>query len=195
VTATGTKVFHDVTVSDYVPGYNPADSQTQLGGFKGVLDTGSITCSGAFTCTSTFDATTGKITWHLTGAGQQAGNVGNQSGTVSFVVRMPDLPRISPLAAPGVSFAGLMWNQAYLGWTQADDSEGTPPHSKSSNEVTDAASEVLPPKQVVSPPKQHHPAVLPNTGGPDRWLLGAGLLLLLGGGTLVAGDRRNKRRS
>jgi LPXTG-motif cell wall-anchored protein len=46
-----------------------------------------------------------------------------------------------------------------------------------------------------SPPKQHHPAVLPNTGGPDVGLLGAGLVLLLGGGLLVAGDRRRKHRS
>jgi LPXTG-motif cell wall-anchored protein len=51
---------------------------------------------------------------------------------------------------------------------------------------------VLPP--VVSPP-QVTPPSLPNTGGPDRWILAAGLLLLLGGSTLVAGDRRRRRRS
>jgi uncharacterized repeat protein (TIGR01451 family)/LPXTG-motif cell wall-anchored protein len=45
-----------------------------------------------------------------------------------------------------------------------------------------------------SPPKQHHPSVLPNTGGPDRWLPAAGLLLLLAGAALVAGDRRRKHR-
>jgi LPXTG-motif cell wall-anchored protein len=51
---------------------------------------------------------------------------------------------------------------------------------------------VIPP--VVSPP-QVTPPTLPNTGGPDSWVLAAGLVLLLGGGTLVAGDRRRRRRS
>jgi LPXTG-motif cell wall-anchored protein len=191
VTATGTKVFHDVKVSDYVPGYNPADTQTQLGGFKGVIDTSSVKCSAVFTtCTSAYDPATGLVTWTL-------GSVGNKTGTVEFVVRMPDLPRVSPLAGPGVSFAGLLWNQAYLAWTQVDDNPEAGPHSVSSNPVTDAASEVLPPKQqvVVSPPKQHHPAVLPNTGGPDGLWLAGGLALLLAGGALVLGDRRRRHRS
>ncbi len=194
MTATGTKVFHDVTVTDYVPGYNPADSQTQLGGFKGVLDAGSIDCSGAVTCTSTYDAGTGLITWHLTGAGQDEGDLRDQSGTVSFVVRMPDLPRISPLAAPGVAFAGLMWNQAGLTWTQTDDPEESGPHSSTSNAVTDAANEVLPPAQV-EPPHVKPPKALPNTGGPDVWILLAGIALLLGGGLLVTGGRLRRRRS
>jgi LPXTG-motif cell wall-anchored protein len=189
VTATGTKVFHDVTVTDYVPGYNPADTQTQLGGFKGVIDPSSIRCGAVFTtCTANYDAATGLVTWAL-------GDVGDETGTVEFVVRMPDLPRVSPIAAPGVAFAGLMWNQAYLAWTQVDDAAGAPPHSQDSNAVTDSANEVLPPKQEVTLPKQHHSSVLPNTGGPDRWVLAAGLALLLAGATLVVGDRRRRRRS
>jgi LPXTG-motif cell wall-anchored protein len=51
---------------------------------------------------------------------------------------------------------------------------------------------VIPP--VVSPP-QVTPPTLPNTGGPDSWILAAGLVLLLGGSALVAGDRRRRRRS
>jgi len=51
------------------------------------------------------------------------------------------------------------------------------------------------PVVVVSPPKVHHPAVLPNTGGPNRWAFAAGLALLVAGGALVAGDRRRKHRS
>jgi LPXTG-motif cell wall-anchored protein len=50
---------------------------------------------------------------------------------------------------------------------------------------------VLPPRT----PQVSPPAVLPNTGGPDSWLLGAGLILLLGGGTLIAADRRRRHRS
>jgi uncharacterized repeat protein (TIGR01451 family) len=50
---------------------------------------------------------------------------------------------------------------------------------------------------IVSPPvvSPKPPKVLPNTGGPGAWPLGAGLLLLLGGATLVASDRRRGRRS
>jgi uncharacterized repeat protein (TIGR01451 family) len=66
--------------------------------------------------------------------------------------------------------------------------------SLTANASTAVAGCVLP-VVVVSPPKQHHPAVLPNTGGPDLRLLGAGVVLLLGGGLLVAGDRRRRHRS
>jgi LPXTG-motif cell wall-anchored protein len=190
VSATGPRVFHDVTVTDYVPGYNPADTQTQLGGLKGVLDIGSITCSGAVTCSWAYDAATGLITWHLTGTGQDEGDLSGQVGTLEFVVRMPDLPRISPLAGPGVAFAGLMWNQASLTWTQADDTEGSDPHTSSSNAVTDAANEVLPPR--VTPPEVLPPS-LPNTGGPGAWPLAAGLLSALAGAALVATSRRRRR--
>jgi LPXTG-motif cell wall-anchored protein len=51
---------------------------------------------------------------------------------------------------------------------------------------------VAPP--VVSPP-QVLPPSLPNTGGPDAWLLAAGLGLVLVGGLVLAGDRRRKHRS
>ena len=51
---------------------------------------------------------------------------------------------------------------------------------------------VLPPQPPQNPPL---PPELPNTGGPDGWILVAGLVLLLGGSTLVAGDRRRRRRS
>ena len=195
-------MFHDVTVTDYVPGYNPADSQTRSVASRGILDASSITCAGGFTCTSTYDVGTGLITWHLTGTGQDEGDLRDQSGTVSFVVRMPDLPQISPLAAPGVAFAGLMWNQAGLSWTQTDDPEEGGPHSSASNAVTDAANEVLPPAQVEppqvqpphgKPPQVKPPEALPNTGGPEAWILVAGLMLLLAGGSLVASDRRRRR--
>jgi LPXTG-motif cell wall-anchored protein len=190
VTATGKKVFHDVAVTDYVPGYGPNAGKTQLGGFKGVIDPTSIKCSATFTpCGTDYNATTGLVTWSL-------GDVGNESGTVEFIVRMPNLPVISPLAAPGVSFAGIMWNQAYVSWTQADDTENTPAHTLASNEVTDRANATLPPKVIPpKPPQVSPPAVLPNTGGPSSWLLGAGLILLLGGGTLIAADRRRRHRS
>ena len=53
---------------------------------------------------------------------------------------------------------------------------------------------------VVSPPSTgptvqvkaptHHPAMLPNTGGPNAWLALGGLALLLGGGALLVRERR-----
>jgi LPXTG-motif cell wall-anchored protein len=49
---------------------------------------------------------------------------------------------------------------------------------------------------IVSPPIQKpHPHVLPNTGGPDGWVFGAGLALVLAGGMLVLTDQRRRRRS
>jgi LPXTG-motif cell wall-anchored protein len=192
VTATGPKVFHDVTVTDYVPGWNPADHTTAPAGTKGELESGTITCGGAVTCTSSYNAATGLITWHLTGAGDDTGDVRGDVGTVEFVVRMPDIPNTSPLAGPGVSFAAVLWNQATLLWSEFGD-EAPDTHSLPSNAVTDAANATLPPE--VKPPQVSPPAALPNTGGPDAWLLLAGLVLLLGGGVLIAGDRRRRRRS
>jgi LPXTG-motif cell wall-anchored protein len=46
-----------------------------------------------------------------------------------------------------------------------------------------------------APPQVEPPSALPNTGGPDAMILAAGVLLLLGGGALVIGDRRRKHRS
>jgi LPXTG-motif cell wall-anchored protein len=58
-----------------------------------------------------------------------------------------------------------------------------------------ATVQVCTPAVIVSPPEQQHPNVLPNTGGPALGLLAAGLVLLIGGGVLIAGDRRTRRRS
>ena len=194
VTSTGPKVFHDVAVTDYVPGYGPNAGNTQPAGTKAELEPSTITCGGAVTCTTSYDAATGLITWHLTGVGDDTGDVQGDVGTVEFVVRMPNLPATSPLAGPGVSFAALLWNQASVAWTQVDVPEQT--QHQDSNAVTDSANATLPPKVIPpKPPQVSPPAVLPNTGGPSSWLLGVGVILLLGGGTLIAADRRRKHRS
>jgi uncharacterized repeat protein (TIGR01451 family)/LPXTG-motif cell wall-anchored protein len=62
--------------------------------------------------------------------------------------------------------------------------------ANASTQVTNCVI-VSPPK----PPQKPHPHVLPNTGGPDGWVLGSGLALLLAGGTLVLTDQRRRRRS
>ena len=49
---------------------------------------------------------------------------------------------------------------------------------------------------IVSPPvQQHHPHVLPNTGGPNGWLFAGGMGMLLAGASLVLTDQRRGRRS
>ena len=53
---------------------------------------------------------------------------------------------------------------------------------------------VVAPTTTVSPPKQHHPAVLPNTGV-DAWTMAlgaAGAALVLGGGGVVVVSRRRR---
>ncbi|HEX2895376.1 MAG TPA: LPXTG cell wall anchor domain-containing protein [Marmoricola sp.] len=47
----------------------------------------------------------------------------------------------------------------------------------------------------VQAPHAHHPAVLPNTGGPTPWLALGGLVLLLGGGALLTRERLSRRES
>jgi LPXTG-motif cell wall-anchored protein len=208
VTATGHKLFHNVTVTDYVPGYNPADV-TSTG--KGVLETGTAICSGDFTCTATEDMTTGLVTWTLTGTGQATGVVrGDATGEVEMVVRMPDLPTNPPFVN-GV-YSTILWNIGYLDWDQATFAPAPSVlaravaaavdlpmehHSLTSNEVTDEARAFEPAPPVVSPPPPAAPGgtPLPNTGGPSLWLLLLGLGLALGGTALVLSDRRYRRRS
>jgi LPXTG-motif cell wall-anchored protein len=213
VKATGPKLFHHVTATDYVPGYNPVDTTTSPAGTKAVLDPASPACTGDFTCTSSADMVTGLVTWTLTGAGQPAGVVkGDAEGTFEMTVTMPDIPGTSPIKTPGTVFAAALWNQGYLGWDQVDFVEAPPEialartalaalvepqmthHTLATNEVVVTASATLPPVVVVAGPVAS-PGVLPNTGGPDAWLVAAGMLLLLGGGSLVVSDRRRRRRS
>jgi hypothetical protein len=212
--ATGPKLFHNVTVSDYVPGYNPADTTTTS---KAVLETNTPTCSGDYTCGSpVFDATTGKITWTLTSAGQATGDVvGDTTGAVDFVVTVPE--PANPVFTNGLHI-DKWWNQAYLDWTQNDPAPASDrnivrlarpnvlvssSHELTSNEVVDAASITAPPVVHTcaekNPPASlhcsHGKAPLPDTGGPQSWIYLLGLALTLIGTGLVAAERRLQRRS
>jgi LPXTG-motif cell wall-anchored protein len=71
------------------------------------------------------------------------------------------------------------------------DSEENPVSDDATVRVCTPAVVVSPP----TPPEVSPPGALPNTGGPDAWVLAAGLVLLLGGSSLVIGDRRRRRRS
>ena len=90
--------------------------------------------------------------------------------------------------------AGACRNLVNTAWLVGDDTESALDSDTATVAVCTPAVIVSPP--VVSPPvHQHHPHVLPNTGGPNVWLFTTGLALLLGGGTLVLSDLRRRRRS
>ncbi len=217
VHAMGPKLFHDVTVTDYVPGFNPLDT-TSTG--DGVLEVASAKCSPEFTgCEVTEDLVSGKITWVLSTEGQEPGVVrGDTIGYVEFIVRMPALPDDPAYDENGV-YSVILWNQAYLDWKQqvltvvpdapsllrfmAIESELVAQPQLASNEVTDEARALEPaapgdPCEAVNPPSscgEPGSVPLPDTGGPSLLLLLLGLGLALGGSGIVVSDRRHRSRS
>jgi LPXTG-motif cell wall-anchored protein/uncharacterized repeat protein (TIGR01451 family) len=109
-------------------------------------------------------------------------DLGETDATLSFTVHVRS-----------TSFSADLPNHVFSeGATNCFDAVSAAAHDEcSTDNTTPAPPVVLPPL----PPQVSPPAVLPNTGGPDSWLLGAGLILLLGGGTLIAADRRRRHRS
>jgi LPXTG-motif cell wall-anchored protein len=86
--------------------------------------------------------------------------------------------------------AGACKSLTNTAWFTGDDPEQSLGSDDATVRVCTPA--VAPP--VVAPPEVIPPS-LPNTGGPDAWLLAAGLGLVLAGGVLLAAERRRKRRS
>jgi uncharacterized repeat protein (TIGR01451 family) len=163
VSATGEATQHDVFVTDFIPGYDPARPSSG----KTTYVAGSATCIGAGTCTVTQPGADQKITWFLD---DMAPGTTRQ---VTFKVTIDDVA-----GDPGETVAVDVLNAG------AVKSNETP--LKPSNQVITPVTKVLPVKQ--SKP----PAVLPHTGalvqpGP----LAAGAVLLLGLGLLLmAAGRR-----
>lgn len=91
--------------------------------------------------------------------------------------------------------AGACANVVNTAWLVGDDAEAVLDSDTATVRVCTPAVVVSPPQVIVSPPQQHHPHVLPNTGGPSVWLFTTGLALLLAGGALVLTDQRRRRRS
>jgi len=173
VEATGTKLFHNVKVTDYIPGFNPSDTTSTL---KGSLVNGSGKCSASLDCT--VSVSPGHlVTWKL-------GTVKNDKGTVEMIVNFPKAPSPVPFNADGL-YTGTLWNVGFLEWDEAiADTPGSKAvemqHRKlRSNEVEISASLRKPPPGIV--PCQVH--CLPNTGS-QPYLLQLGML---GGLALVAG--------
>jgi uncharacterized repeat protein (TIGR01451 family) len=167
VSATGEATQHDVKVSDYIPGYDPARPTSG----KTTYVAGSATCVGAGTCTVTGPDSAHQLTWAL---GDMAPGTTRQ---VTFKVTIDDVS-----GAAGETVAVDILNAG------AVESRETP--KKPSNQVVTPVSKVLPVK-VSKPPV----VVLPHTGsslpvGPTVGgaiaLLGLGLLLMV-----AAGRRRS----
>ena len=170
VSATGEATQHDVKVSDYIPGYDPARPTSG----KTTYVAGSATCVGAGTCTVTQPGADHKITWAL---GDMAAGTTRQ---VTFKVTIDDVA-----GQPGETVAVDILNAG------AVESRETP--KKPSNQVITPVTKVLPVK--ASKP----PAVLPHTGAgvapgllalAATGLLGLGLLLMAASRRRGTGDHR-----
>jgi hypothetical protein len=204
VTSTGPRLHHDVTLTDYVPGYNPADTTSTV---KATLVPGSASCTGDLTCTVTEDAATGLVTW-------SAGTLTDATGTAQMVVAVPEVPADAVYDANG-DYVNTVWNEGQLAWTENVPSSDSPvSHELTSNQVVATATshlEVSPPLPPTHKPPHHRPPhhqpphgaptppqapTLPNTGGPAWWYLptGAGLVLL-GAGLMLGHEGRRRRRA
>ena len=185
-------------VSDYVPGFNPADTTSTV---HASLVPDSAVCTGSLVCEVSV-GDDGLVTW-------EAGTVHDAAGTVEMIVTIPQVPDAPEFDENGV-YSATLWNDGYLRWHEVTG--GTPggaaagrlagsaldftftQHELESNEVEVSAS--LRQDPVIDPPVDPEDPTdpkLPNTGAP-AFLAGltilGGLVLALGGG-LVHRGRRN----
>lgn len=162
--ATGELNQTNVVVTDYLPGKDPA--RTESGATTYVA--GSATCIGAGTCTVTGPDANGLITWSL---GDLAAGSSRQ---VTFQVTIDDVT-----GAAGETVAVDILN---AGAVQSNETGRTP-----SNEVVTPVTKTLPVKVGRTPP-----GTLPKTGPslPIGPTVGAAILLLGLGMLLLAASRR-----
>jgi uncharacterized repeat protein (TIGR01451 family) len=164
ISATGEATQHNVVVTDYIPGYDPARPTSG----KTTYVNGTAACIGAGTCTVTQPGSDHKITWAL---GDMAPGSTRQ---VTFKVTIDDVA-----GDPGETVAVDILNAGAVKSTE------TP--TKPSNQVITPVTKVFPVK-AVKPPK-----VLPHTGallepGP----LAAGAVTLIGLGLLLLAASRRR---
>ena len=184
--ATGTKLFHNVQVKDFVPGFNPEDTHKFGTGstMKATLVPGSAKCIG-MPCTVSVSPGN-LVSWNF-------GTVKNDSATVEMVVVFPEAPANPNYNDDGFFFASL-WNVGTLSYDTAvsNVAKALMTHTVlRSNEVEIEALQIEPPPGVV--PCTAH--CLPNTGSAPYLLqlsaLG-GLALLMGTALVVRGRRRGE---
>jgi fimbrial isopeptide formation D2 family protein/LPXTG-motif cell wall-anchored protein len=177
IEAVGPRIFHDVKVTDFVPGYNPDDVTTTLAGE--LVGTPSCVSDFAPECTVTVGEDN-LITWDL-------GTLTDASGVVTFVARFAQLP---DGIDPTKDYSAFMWNQGKLEWDELSlDAPAVPRRGTAaaaglvhqervSNEVEVVATQEGEP---ILPPPPNPP--LPNTGAQAYMTQ----LALLGGLVLVLG--------
>lgn len=122
VRATGLKTFHDVTLTDYVPGFSPEDTTSTV---EAALVPGSAICTGDIAC----EVTVGPdnlVTWSATGTSPEeiADNVirnlevdGVTEGSVEMIVEVPEAPDTLPVG-PGETYTATLWNVAFLDYDE-----------------------------------------------------------------------------
>lgn len=190
----------NVTVTGYVPGYNPADTTTTQ---KAALVLGSAHCSGQFTCTVTADPNTGRVAFRLSSSGLPNGVLhGGSTGTVSFVVAL-NKPT-APVFTEGV-YKATAANAAYLEWDQAVKAHGAAGlylrhHRFVSNSVVELAT-LADPRLVNGSCTAAARATgcgvarLLDAGVPSRGLTSTALGLLVAGLMTVLASRRFQGRA
>lgn len=192
IAVTGPKKFHDITVTDFVPGNSPEDTTSTL---VGTLVPGSAVCVGTLACTVSFDEESQEVTWDIGDVDPEVGET--LATTAEMIVNFPELD-VDRIPAPGETVDDALWNVGHLnygvftglpaarggarvGAMAAAVDPGVEMTSLRSNEVVITASltaeEAAPP--VVVPPK----GPLPQTGASAALApvaLISGLLLVLG---------------
>jgi LPXTG-motif cell wall-anchored protein len=193
--ATGPRVYRDVQVTDYVPGYAPDDTASTA---KAAYVEESATC-GLGDCATSYDPISRELSWSF-------GNLRDTKRTAEFVVRMPQMPMHPTTTDDGV-YTDTVVNVAEATWLQrprsldsaARTSAARTEASVRSNEVVTKVSgkaEILGLEPTGGSPGWHTPSNgLPNTGAPDHTGLfttvGA-LSVLLGAWLMLAGRRRGR---
>ncbi len=169
VTATGTIGQSDVTVTDHVPGYDPARTGSGVTTYNG-----NAACDG--TCTVSYDSQSHLITWNL--GSMSAGQV----RTVTFTVTVDTPARLADGSLPSEQIL----NAAAVGSSQV----ATLPSNEVRNVVTSVEG-----LKIVKPSGGVPAATLPKTGpaGPVVPMAALAILLIgIGVGLTVATRRRTE---
>jgi LPXTG-motif cell wall-anchored protein len=179
VTGSGPKVFRDVDVTDFVAGYDPADTTSTT---RVSYVDGSARCIAA-ACVTSFDAANQQLTWSL-------GDLRDQERSMEFIVRIPDLPA-EPVFTDG-ELVETVVNVGEVSWQERASSSqrlagGYVSRSMRSNQVVTTIverPEVLgtPPVEQPEPGKKPEQG-LPETGAPHS----SGLITTVGSLSLLLG--------
>ena len=207
VKATGPQRHHDLRVTDYVPGYDPADVTSTD---KATLVAGSPQCTGDLTGCAVSVGADNQITF-------DAGTVTDATGTAEFVVTFPQLPHEPGLRRQRVLHHHLVergrpglarrrphrparrdrlparWTtelELQRGHHAGDRGRAPGPDHARHAEPADHAAQRAAPQGGPTPP-----STLPDAGGPAGWLPIAALGLIGLGALLLAGERRRRRHT